>query len=99
LRSFLAEYGRRTALVGVGGNPYRSKAYLRCAESLVALAEPLDRIVAEGTLSGRKPGTDSISSTPSGISLRIRSSDGCVPVRCSRVMMSGDGFPDAGDLA
>src|SRR4030095_10251534 len=44
----LAEYGRRTALVG--GNPYRSKAYLHAAESLVALAEPLDRIVAEGRL-------------------------------------------------
>jgi DNA polymerase (family 10) len=44
----LAEYGRRTALAG--GNPYRSKAYLRAAESLLALAEPLDRIVAEGRL-------------------------------------------------
>jgi DNA polymerase (family X) len=44
----LAEYGRRTALAG--GNPYRAKAYLRAAESLTALAEPLDRIVAEGTL-------------------------------------------------
>jgi DNA polymerase (family X) len=38
----LTEYGRRTALAG--GNPYRSKAYLRAAESLAALAEPLDRI-------------------------------------------------------
>jgi DNA polymerase (family 10) len=44
----LAEYGRRTALAG--GNPYRSRAYLRAAESLLALAEPLDRIVAEGRL-------------------------------------------------
>jgi DNA polymerase (family 10) len=44
----LAEYGRRTALAG--GNPYRSKAYLRAAESLAALAEPLERIVAEGRL-------------------------------------------------
>jgi DNA polymerase/3'-5' exonuclease PolX len=44
----LTEYGRRTALAG--GNPYRSKAYLRAAESLAALAEPLDRIVAEGRL-------------------------------------------------
>jgi DNA polymerase (family X) len=44
----LAEYGRRTALAG--GNPYRSKAYLRAAESLAALAEPLARIVAEGRL-------------------------------------------------
>jgi hypothetical protein len=44
----LAEYGRRTALAG--GNPYRSKAHLRAAESLAALAEPLGRIVAEGRL-------------------------------------------------
>jgi DNA polymerase (family X) len=44
----LAEYGRRRSLAG--GNPYRSKAYLRAAESLAALAEPLDRIVAEGRL-------------------------------------------------
>jgi DNA polymerase (family X) len=44
----LVEYGRRTALAG--GNPYRSKAYLRAAESLAALAEPLARIVAEGRL-------------------------------------------------
>jgi DNA polymerase (family X) len=44
----LAEYGRRTALAG--GNPYRSMAYLRAAESLTALAEPLARIVAEGRL-------------------------------------------------
>jgi DNA polymerase (family 10) len=44
----LTEYGRRTALAG--GNPYRSKAYLRAAESLAALAEPIERIVAEGRL-------------------------------------------------
>src|ERR1700745_1082255 len=43
-----AEDGRRGALAG--GNPYRSKAYLRAAESLAALAEPLERIVAEGRL-------------------------------------------------
>ena len=44
----LAEYGRRSALRG--GNPYRSKAYLRAAENLAALAEPLERIVEEGRL-------------------------------------------------
>jgi DNA polymerase (family X) len=44
----LTEYGRRTALAG--GNPYRSKPYLRAAESLAALAEPLGRIVSEGRL-------------------------------------------------
>src|ERR1700745_2563306 len=43
-----AEDGRRGSLAG--GNPYRSKAYLRAAESLAALAEPLDRVVAEGRL-------------------------------------------------
>jgi DNA polymerase (family 10) len=46
----LVEYARRTALAG--GNPYRSKAYLRAAESLAALAEPLARIVAEDRLQG-----------------------------------------------
>jgi DNA polymerase (family 10) len=44
----LAEYGRRSALRG--GNPYRSKAYMRAAENLTALAEPLERIVDEGRL-------------------------------------------------
>jgi DNA polymerase (family X) len=44
----LAEYGQRTALAG--GNPYRAKAYLRAAESLTALAEPLDCIIDEGRL-------------------------------------------------
>src|SRR4029079_13147785 len=46
LATLLAEYGRRSALRG--GNPYRSKAYLRAAENLLALAEPLSRLVAEG---------------------------------------------------
>jgi DNA polymerase (family 10) len=44
----LAEYGRRTALAG--GNPYRAKAYLRAAQSLAVLPEPLDRIIAEDRL-------------------------------------------------
>jgi DNA polymerase (family 10) len=44
----LGEYGRRSALRG--GNPYRSKAYIRAAENLLALAEPLDRFVDEGRL-------------------------------------------------
>jgi DNA polymerase (family 10) len=44
----LAEYGRRSALRG--GNPYQSKAYVRAAENLATLAEPLDRIVDEGRL-------------------------------------------------
>jgi DNA polymerase (family 10) len=35
----LREYAQRTALRG--GNPYRSKAYLRAADALSALAVPL----------------------------------------------------------
>src|SRR4051812_10674665 len=46
--ALLGEYGRRSALRG--GNPYRSKAYIRAAENLAALAEPLERIVEEGRL-------------------------------------------------
>jgi DNA polymerase (family X) len=44
----LREYARRTALRG--GNPYRAKAYARAADSVAALVEPLDRIVAEDRL-------------------------------------------------
>jgi DNA polymerase (family X) len=44
----LTEYGRRTALAG--GNPYRSKAYVRAAENLASVGEPLDRIIAEDRL-------------------------------------------------
>jgi DNA polymerase (family X) len=46
--ALLAEYGSRSALRG--GNSYRFKAYVRAAENLAALAEPLDRIVGEGRL-------------------------------------------------
>src|SRR4029078_10478887 len=42
----LREFGQRTALRG--GNPYRSKAYTRAAENLLALTEPLEDLVAEG---------------------------------------------------
>jgi DNA polymerase (family 10) len=44
----LRELAQRSALRG--GNPYRAKAYARAAESLGALAQPLDRLVAEGRL-------------------------------------------------
>jgi DNA polymerase (family 10) len=44
----LREYARRTSLRG--GNPYRAKAYYQAADSLAALSEPLDRIIAAGTL-------------------------------------------------
>jgi len=33
-----------------GDNPYRTKAYLRAADSLMALSQPLDRIIATGAL-------------------------------------------------
>ncbi len=45
----LREHAQRTALRG--GNPYyRAKAYSRAADSLAALAEPLDRLVEEERL-------------------------------------------------
>jgi DNA polymerase (family X) len=44
----LREYAQRTSLRG--GNPYRAKAYLRAADSLAALAQPLGRVIAAGTL-------------------------------------------------
>jgi DNA polymerase (family 10) len=44
----LREYAQRTALRG--GNPYRAKAYSTAADSLAALSQPLDRIIAAGTL-------------------------------------------------
>jgi len=44
----LREYAQRTALRG--GNPYRAKAYSRAADSLAALAIPLDLLIAEGRL-------------------------------------------------
>jgi DNA polymerase (family 10) len=44
----LREYAQRTALRG--GNPYRAKAYSRAADSLAALAIPLDVLIAEGRL-------------------------------------------------
>src|SRR5947207_4498800 len=44
----LVELGRRTALAG--DNYFRAKAYLRAADSLSALAEPLDRIVSQNRL-------------------------------------------------
>jgi len=46
--SLLREYAQRTALRG--GNPYRAKAYSRAADSLAALAVPLDALVAEDRL-------------------------------------------------
>jgi DNA polymerase (family 10) len=44
----LREFGQRTALRG--GNPYRAKAYMRAAENLFALTEPLEDLVAQHRL-------------------------------------------------
>jgi DNA polymerase (family 10) len=44
----LREYAQRTALRG--GNPYRARAYSRAADSLLATAEPLNRLVEEARL-------------------------------------------------
>jgi DNA polymerase (family 10) len=44
----LREYARRTSLRG--GNPYRAKAYVQAADSLSALSQPLDRLIAAGAL-------------------------------------------------
>jgi DNA polymerase (family X) len=46
--ALLVELGRRTALVGE--NHYRAKAYLRAAETLSTMVEPLDRVMAENRL-------------------------------------------------
>ena len=44
----LREYAQRTALRV--GNPYRSKAYSRAADSLAALPVALDRLIADDRL-------------------------------------------------
>jgi DNA polymerase (family 10) len=46
--SLLREYGQRTALRG--GNPYQAKAYSRAADSLGALAVPLDLLIEQDRL-------------------------------------------------
>lgn len=46
--ALLLELGRRTALAG--DNYFRAKAYARAAETLSALVEPLDRVIAENRL-------------------------------------------------
>lgn len=44
----LREYAQRSALGG--GNPYRAKAYSRAADSLTALAVPIERLIEEDRL-------------------------------------------------
>jgi DNA polymerase (family 10) len=46
--NLLREYAQRSSLRG--SNPYRAKAYMRAADSLTALSQPLDRIIAAGAL-------------------------------------------------
>jgi DNA polymerase (family X) len=48
LRSCSSNSVRRTALAG--DNCFRAKAYLRAADSLSALVEPLDRVITENRL-------------------------------------------------
>ena len=44
----LREYAQRTSLRG--SNPYRAKAYATAADNLAALSQPLERLIAAGTL-------------------------------------------------
>src|SRR5215218_5085428 len=46
--SLLREYAQRSALRG--GNPYRSRAYLRAAESLAMMPVPLEQVIREERL-------------------------------------------------
>ena len=48
IAALLREFGQRSALRG--GNPFRSKAYARAADNLLALSLPLDQIIAQGRL-------------------------------------------------
>jgi DNA polymerase (family X) len=44
----LNEFGRRAMLYG--GNPYRSKAYLKAAERLALLTEPISALITQNRL-------------------------------------------------
>src|SRR5215210_3250497 len=59
----LVEFGRRMELTGE--NPYRARAYSKAAESLRALTEPLEDLVAQGRLR-------EISGVGEGIAERIK---------------------------
>src|ERR1044071_9055351 len=48
IASLLSEFGRRAMLYG--GNPYKAKAYLRAAERVALLTEPLDDLVRQQRL-------------------------------------------------
>jgi DNA polymerase/3'-5' exonuclease PolX len=60
----LRKFGQRSSLRG--GNPYRAKAYARAADSLAALALPLDQLIAENRLQ-EIPGVGAATSSPSSI--------------------------------
>jgi len=44
----LGEFGRRSMLYG--GNPYRAKAYLRAAERVALLPEPIENLIRQNRL-------------------------------------------------
>jgi hypothetical protein len=46
--ALLREFGQRSALRG--GNPFRTKAYARAADNLLALSLPLDEVIAQDRL-------------------------------------------------
>jgi DNA polymerase (family 10) len=48
IASLLKEFGRRTMLYG--GNPHRAKAYLRAADSVAMLTEPIGELIARNGL-------------------------------------------------
>jgi DNA polymerase (family 10) len=48
IASLLREFGRRTRLYG--GNPYRAKAYLRAADSVGLLTQPIGELIAANRL-------------------------------------------------
>jgi DNA polymerase (family 10) len=48
IASLLKEFGRRTMLYG--GNPHRAKAYLRAADSVAILTEPIGELIARNGL-------------------------------------------------
>ena len=48
IASLIREFGRRAMLYG--GNPYRAKAYLRAADSLALLTDPIGELIAQNRL-------------------------------------------------
>ena len=48
IASLLKEFGGRAMLYG--GNPYRAKAYLRAADSVALLTEPIGDLIAQNRL-------------------------------------------------